>query len=160
MHAFLLGLLWTSDYLITGANTYITHKRWTYMPSVRFEPMIPIIKQAADLRRPHGYQELMFLGLNLAELIFNFAVLSFHHLWAMPQFIGDAALLVHCYVESPLHCLLSSAAGFEILRYCSTCHIFRQTEGGYDPDEDCGSEVYNCKGDLESGVLQPLLITD
>jgi hypothetical protein len=78
----------------------------------------------------------------------------------MPQFIGDAALLVHCCVESHLNCLLSSAAGFEILRYCCTCRIFRQTEGGYDPDEDYGSAVDNCKGDLESGVLQPLLITD
>jgi len=37
-------LLWKSFQLVAGAATYTTHNRWTFMPSVGFEPSIPVVE--------------------------------------------------------------------------------------------------------------------
>ena len=99
------------------------------MLSAGFEPMIPVIKLAANLRGPYGHQELMFFGLTLAEFVFN---LQCCHFIICEQCLN--LLVMQCCqciaMWSLSHCLLSSAPGFEILKYCSTCHIFRQTWGG------------------------------
>ena len=71
---------------------------------------------------------LLHFPRTLAELVFNLQCCHFIICEQCPNLL----VMEHCqYIAmwSPPHFLLSSAEGFEILRYCSTCCIFRQTEG-------------------------------